>query len=139
MRICAVCVSYLKLIKFGWDFFVCFVFCCLAVHVVHSDAIAANVCPNMNFVIHVSDAKMAAMNQLISVMLNEFPAFSNDYIHNRDHTAHSIVHFDAGTVDADRRRLFVRVETVAVIILMNKFAMCAVSGTHNIHSLFLNI
>lgn len=99
-----------------------------AVQMAHSNVRVANAYQNMNFVIHVLDARMAVMNHHTSAIRNVFQAYSKRYMHKHVQEVACIVHFNVEMGDAVRQRLFVQDETVAVITVTNKIAVCAVSN-----------
>lgn len=95
--------------------------------VVRSNVKVANVYQSMNFVIHVSDARMAVMNHHISVILNVCRAYFKRSGHKHDREAASIVHFNVKMDDAVRQPSFARDATDAVITVMSNIAVYAVS------------
>lgn len=99
----------------------------IAVHLAPSNATAVNVFPNMNSVIHVSDAKMAVMSQHIYATQNEFRAFSKRYIHRHDQEVTSTVHSSVEMGDAVQRPSYALAEMDAGITAMKIAVVYAVS------------
>lgn len=118
-------------LTFQWPnekpFHSCVFYVFAAVLKAHSNARAANVFRSMNSVIHVSDAKMEAMNRRTCAIRSVCQASSNGYTCKHDREAISTVHSSAVMDGAVQRPSFVLVEMDAVITAMNRIVACAVS------------